>query len=195
MSKKAQSGLGTLKRDFSQSSIPSHSSQPISWPPTPRPPAPRPLSSREQRLKDIQDALAGNPVKSERILTNSSSQVINKRPADSQSALATGQPAKKRILPSDWNDEKRSSSSNVLASSSNNARAPPSSTVSKGSTASASSKQVASVFLSHEQSQILQLVLDGHSVFYTGSAGMDLPRLFSAARPLSFCQERESRSY
>jgi len=179
MSKSSLSGLKTVTRDWSEprSSQPSDSEL-IDWPSTP-PKAD--LSPAERRLRLIQAALAEPTIPLERVLTNASSQAINKRPA-----LSTPQqipPAKKaRQLPSTWGDVKKQVASTSLSSlssstwpvnpSSGTSIPPPVSKNSSASTiSSTSTSKVASVFLSAEQTQILKLVQDGHSVFYTGSAG------------------------
>lgn len=171
--KQAQSGLRTIKRDFSAGSM---SSQPIDvdgseWPPTPAAsvepkPLGRPLTGSEQRLKNIQDALAGLPS------TSSSQPLTAKRPNPSNNAgySMSEPPAKKRVLPSAWEEPP-----------------PPKSLASKRPTdviekqkpsgsriaikAGTSKPAVATVFLSNEQQKILKLVSDGQCLFYTGSAG------------------------
>ena len=160
--KAAQSGLGVVKRDWSiqSASQEPRSSQPIYWPPTPAPaqPAPRKLTGSEQRLKDIQDALTGYTLVPP-------SQVQNKRESPSENIP----PAKRaRQLPSDWH------SNDILSKPSlpRQSVATNKKTVYENSTSSSSVKKVAPVFLSQEQTQILKLVQDGSSVFYTGSAGM-----------------------
>jgi hypothetical protein len=177
MSKLSLSGLKTVTRDWSEprSSQPSDGES-IDWPSTP-PKAD--LTPAERRLRLIQAALAEPTIPLERVLTNASSQAINKRPA-----LSTPQqvpPAKKaRQLPSTWGDVKKQVASSSLSSStwpggkpsSGTSIPPPVSKSSSTSTiSSTSTSKVASVFLSAEQTQILKLVQDGHSVFYTGSAG------------------------
>jgi hypothetical protein len=163
--KLAQSGLGVVRRDWS---IPSasqepRSSQPIYWPPTPPlnavQPAARKLTGSEQRLKDIQDALTGYaPVPP--------SQVQNKRASPSGK---TPPPKRARQLPPDWhsNDALSKPSLTRQPVGANNKK-----TIYENSTSSSSTKKIAPVFLSQEQTQILKLVQDGSSVFYTGSAGM-----------------------
>lgn len=174
-----KSGLGTVKRDFSSSSIsnPPKSSQEIYWPPTP---PPTKLSGQAQRLKDIQDALASCSTP----LTDSKGQ--NKRP--SPTGPADGPTEKRpRQLPPGWGNDslsaptygsdsslRRPSSSRTTSSSSSfPSTTAASSTSSLASTKKANAK-VASVFLSQEQTQILKLVQEGNSVFYTGSAGQSI---------------------
>ena len=176
-SKQAQSGLRIVKRDWS---IPSateepRSSQPLYWPPTPPnsvQPAARKLTGSEQRLKDIQDALAGYapvpPSRSTAIPPLVESQAPNRR-ASSSEKPDTAPPAKRaRQLPPDWhNNDTLSKPSLTRQSVGANKK-----TIYETSTSSSSVKKIAPVFLSQEQTQILKLVQDGDSVFYTGSAGM-----------------------
>lgn len=175
---RAKSGLGTVERDFSSSSLsnPPKSSQEIYWPPTPPPPTK--LSGQAQRLKDIQDALASCSTP----LTDSKGQ--NKRP--SPTGPADGQAGKRpRQLPPGWGNDSLSAptfgsdSSSSRPSSSrttSNSSSFPSTTATSSTSSLASTKKtkVAPVFLSQEQTQILKLVQEGNSVFYTGSAGQSI---------------------
>jgi ATP-dependent DNA helicase PIF1 len=164
-SRSAQSGLKSVQRDFETSS---QASQPteidsIYWPLTPGPKA---LSGVEQRLKDIQDALSGRSVLSEGALTNSLPQHINKRPAATAEALPIKKP---RQLPPSFYE-----SQNVTSQARPSVHTRPdiqgTTTTVTGALPTSKSK-VAAVFLSQEQNQILKLVQEGDSVFYTGSAG------------------------
>lgn len=174
--KSAQSGLRSIKRDFSSSTIPS-SSQEISWPPTPQPqrqPVAVPkLTGAQQRLKDIQDALSGNPSSSKPPLVES--RTANKRRSPEAEAPP---PAKRaRQLPTSWGAQDNLSDPSLTARSA----APRSSastrkTTTKSAAPSSASNpitkpRVAAVFLSQEQTHILKLVQEQKSIFYTGSAG------------------------
>ncbi|KII87390.1 hypothetical protein PLICRDRAFT_113165 [Plicaturopsis crispa FD-325 SS-3] len=170
-SKQPQSGLKSLTRNWSESEPPS--SQPINWPPTPpKPSAPKKLSGAEQRLKDIQDALAGNDVPSEGARSGkppsrgtaltSTSAFNKKRPSE---ATDDGAASKKRQLPSSWNDPEPVKAARVTRPSASSSVTVASRPKVKGS------GKPAAVFLSQEQTQILKLVQEGNSVFYTGSAG------------------------
>ncbi|KAF8074739.1 PIF1-like helicase-domain-containing protein [Lyophyllum atratum] len=179
MSKSAQSGLRTLKRDFSSSSM-SQSSE-IEWLPTPPQTETAPkLTGAQQRLKNIQDALAGNPsLPRGQALVDSKG--VNKR----TSPVSTDGPdaKKSRQLPPSWkhndSDPLSAPSFSSMPTSSNPQRSRPvpltrTPTSGSGSIADcfASKKsKVAAVFLSQEQLQILKLVSEGESIFYTGSAG------------------------
>ena len=158
---KAQSGLGVVRRDWSIQSVSQEprSSQPIHWPLTPpEQPAPRKLTGSEQRLKDIQDALTGYAP------AVPPSQVQNKRASPSGKIP----PAKRaRQLPSDWHRNDTLSEPSLPRQPVATNKKP----VYENSSSSTSAKKIAPVFLSQEQTQILKLVQDGSSVFYTGSAG------------------------
>ncbi|CDO73329.1 hypothetical protein BN946_scf185008.g92 [Trametes cinnabarina] len=175
-SKQPMSGLRSVKRDFSSSSLASASqgsaaSEPdsIPWDPTP----PRKLSGLEQRLKDIQDALNAQISSSETTLSQS-----QKRPSPSSQAP----PAKRRQLPSTWQSKPEhavQSSKPAYSSQASSSRAFGATrqvntnetlVVPSASKSSAASKPAA-VFLSQEQTHILRLVGAGQSLFYTGSAG------------------------
>ena len=163
--KLAQSGLGVVKRDWSSTSQEPRSSQPIYWPPTPPNPVQpaRKLTGSEQRLKDIQDALTGYaPVSSSCVAT----QVQNKRASPSGK---TPPPKRARQLPPDWHSNDTLSKPSLARQQVGADKKEP---IYENSTSSSSVKKIAPVFLSQEQTQILKLVQDGSSVFYTGSAGM-----------------------
>jgi hypothetical protein len=180
---KAQSGLRSIRRDFSSAEIsqPPTSSQNIHWSPSPpvAPSAPlKKLSGSEARLKAIQEALAGYPASEPPLLVQSAAQ--NKRPSPTGSS-ATGNPPTKRArqLPPDWpsNDSlsKPSLSAKPLSSNNKDIRKSAFNTPASSSSSSLPTKpKVAAVFLSQEQKMILKLVQEGESVFYTGSAGKSL---------------------
>lgn len=198
-SKPARSGLGTVKRDWStQSSQPLKSSQEIPWAPTPpkTQETTRVLTGAEKRLREIQKALEEcQHNKPPAPLTNS--RVPNKRLSDEGTSGASHTTKKRRVLP--WaetdslssksgfgNDSIAGGSRNLQNTRTANAVAPSSSS----STVASSSKpdKLAAVFLSQEQTQILKLVQEGNSVFYTGSAGERLwslhqLRMLSIASP------------
>ncbi|KAF8227484.1 hypothetical protein L208DRAFT_1296450 [Tricholoma matsutake] len=175
MSKTAQSGLRTLKRDFSEGSA---SSQEIYWPPTPQQQPPK----HPDRLKAIQDALAEISAPPSRPTALVDSRTVNKRPSpETDAVIATKKP---RQLPPGWRENdslsapslssrSRSSSSwnNTDSKRTVNPSLPSVPPLSSSSTLPAAKPKISPVFLSQEQTQILQLVKDGHSIFYTGSAG------------------------
>ncbi|KAL1944914.1 hypothetical protein VTO73DRAFT_2534 [Trametes versicolor] len=173
-SKQPMSGLRSIKRDFSSSSLPAASqsstvsdADSIPWDPTP----PKKLSGLEQRLKDIQDALNAQISSSETTLSQS-----QKRPSSSQNP-----PAKRRQLPGDWDKHEKAapSASKPSYPSASSIRAPAATRqvdsnetlVIPSTTKSGAASKPAPVFLSQEQTHILRLVESGQSLFYTGSAG------------------------
>ncbi|PPQ98949.1 hypothetical protein CVT24_003576 [Panaeolus cyanescens] len=185
-SSKPQSGLGTVRRDWSASSVQASSSIEIPWSPTQRPstkpptPAPsRPLTGSEQRLKAIQDALSG---------MSSSSSSSNKRSSPDENTATAGPVKRARQLPADWHDvmvqpsmkpapglSRTTSNSRLFSAADSSKNVEPSSSRSSSDAALTAlaqrKKGIASMFLSAEQTEILNLVKAGDSVFYTGSAG------------------------
>ena len=161
---KSQSGLGTIKRDWSITSANApKSSQEIAWDPTPPKPVQPELSGREKRLRDIQNALGARS-------TPAVMQPQQKRPSDSFDASDAVPPAKKkRQLPPGYGDDDDYDPAARAAHFASSSR---SSALAKSTyTAPPPSKKMASVFLSQEQTQILKLAQEGKSLFYTGSAG------------------------
>lgn len=128
------------------------------------------LSGHEQRLKDIRDALAGRPILAEtRSLARSSSQAANKRslPLPSVDEQGDRHTAMKRARTSRVGDTSvltLTASKRMLANSTGSRANPAAPTALEA-------VRPASLFLSREQTHILQLVREGQSVFYTGSAG------------------------
>ena len=190
MSKNAQSGLRTVKRDFSSSGVSQLSD--IEWPPTQTNLSSAPkLTGAQKRLKDIQDALAGAapPLPRGSAIVDSAS--VHKRPSlESQAAP----PSKKaRQLPPSWksgdvlSEPSLGPSSNPSRSGSfRSTGASASSSSSTGPPNSKSKPKIAAVFLSQEQTQILKLVQDGRNVFYTGSAGAHILFVFSLIVNLNY---------
>jgi len=177
MSRKAQSGLRTLKRDFSSSGASQLSD--IEWPPSqPNPPSAPTLTGAQKRLKDIQDALAGKAPPLPRGLALVDSESLNRRPSiESQEAP----PLKKaRQLPPSWTSGDSLSKPSLNPAKGSSHEKPSSRSGPSRSTAPPSSKpKIAGVFLSQEQTHILKLVQDGKNVFYTGSAGAHILFVFS----------------
>ncbi|KAJ3999784.1 PIF1-like helicase-domain-containing protein [Lentinula boryana] len=175
---KSRSGLGTFKRDFSQTAIGASQGasqdEPITIdrPPSPPPVAPK-LTGMQLRMKAIEDALNGNAT----FATASGasqplveSRTYNKRPSGPALFEQDDTPSqkKKRQLPPSWSESEARERT---------ARKPTSAIMKSQvrelsrTSSSIATKRPAGVFLSQEQSQILQLVEEGTSVFYTGSAG------------------------
>ena len=170
MFKPSRSGLSTVKRDWAdRSASPEIFYQ---WEPTQRPAQARTqqiatetaLTPQQKRLKHIQEALAGRICPPPPPLAESSSQSKRGSPTD---VPATAPPQKRRRLPPGW-DDSLSMPSLSAQSKSSAKRASSSKTI--GATPP-EPKAIAPIFLSQEQTRILQLVSSGESVFYTGSAG------------------------
>jgi hypothetical protein len=192
----ARSGLGTLRRDWSNASdsAASSSAELVEWEPTQRPKKREPptdkTKSAERRLQLIRDALASTsaPKSAPTTVTNllSKSAVADpnrppsKRPTVDQDDAA---PAKKRReLPSSWRDDTLSDPglrgkrlpicTSITQTSGTQGSSSSSSTSTLKSSTSTRANQVAGIFLSQEQTHIMKLVKEGCSVFYTGSAGV-----------------------
>jgi hypothetical protein len=176
-----QSGLRTVPRNWSPNDahsssqpLPCADPDPIDWPPSPKRPttqpkreAPRELSSYEKRLRAIQEGLDDNLKSSQVLLSSNAANTAQRQKRTSDGA--TERPAKKRVLPDSFSNlthappAGNSSVSRSLASTSKITKAD-----------AKAAEKPAKVFLSQEQLQILNLVEQGQSVFYTGSAG-ELP--------------------
>ncbi|KAF7310006.1 ATP-dependent DNA helicase PIF1 [Mycena indigotica] len=169
---KAKSGLASVKRDFSSSSVGSQDA--IPWDPTP----PKATSSsqttsstpelsaretaRERRLREIQNAL--NNRSTPTLAEPTKPSLPSKRPSDPGLSDALQPTKKPRKLPPGYEDDgEHDLSSRSTAFSRNKATYTP---------APLTKRKAGTIELSGEQKQILKLVVDdGESVFYTGSAG------------------------
>ncbi|KAJ4484600.1 PIF1-like helicase-domain-containing protein [Lentinula lateritia] len=174
----SQSGLGTFKRDFSHtvaraSTQGSSRTEPIDIDGPASPPrAPPKLTGMQLRMKAIEEALGGNTTvatasKASQPLVES--RTFNKRPSDPALLFeddSNAPPKKKRQLPPSWSEEVLEK---VTTSRSSTIR--PQIRNLPSTSSPVAIKRPAGVFLSPEQSQILRLVEEGTSVFYTGSAG------------------------
>lgn len=124
------------------------------------------------RMKAIEEALGGNTTvatasKASQPLVES--RTFNKRPSDPALLFeddSNAPPKKKRQLPPSWSEEVLEK---VTTSRSSTIR--PQIRNLPSTSSPVAIKRPAGVFLSPEQSQILRLVEEGTSVFYTGSAG------------------------
>ncbi|KAJ7066372.1 PIF1-like helicase-domain-containing protein [Mycena amicta] len=176
---KSQSGLASIRRDFSTTSM--GSQEAIPWDPTPPKPAPfsQPQTSstlsgsteptaretaRERRLREIQNALSN---RSTPALVQQAPVLPTKRPSDPDLSDAFQPTKKPRKLPRGYEDEDddeeynpRGGSFSRSGKSKATFTAPP-----------PEKRKAGKIELSQEQKQILKLVEDGQSIFYTGSAG------------------------
>jgi hypothetical protein len=159
-----RSGLATVKRDFS-------SNKPMEPSPASAPTA---TATKRSTLSDtlrkaIQDGVASRDA--EKAVTLDISSQKRSVPFDA------APPAKKRQLPSSWCD---SQSSTATSQSSVYSRSRPLVTstlpIDLSSDDRSSEPKLAQrppkISLSHEQKQVLELVMQRKSIFYTGSAGV-----------------------
>lgn len=194
-SRQVMSGLATVKRDFSSNTDKKE----------PEPSSSRTTGKRMDSsalMKAIMEGCASRDANGGSTSMASASLLSQKRPP--QTAVAP--PAKRRTLPDSFqsssyrtattsNKPPSSSYSSQRSSALSSSSAANSSQTSGPSTSSSSSRpsplvvsaaqsskaavKPATIFLSSEQKQILQLVKDGKSIFYTGSAGVFLSDLTS----------------
>jgi hypothetical protein len=144
MDRQPRSGLATVKRDFSSNIATATSSAFVS---TAR--ATKRSALSDSLRKAIQDGVA-------------SREAENTPPPPSSLTASPGRPlspeaappAKKRRLPSSWGDCEPSESPLDPSSQLKPVRRPP------------------TISLSDEQKAVLELVMQGKNIFYTGSAGM-----------------------
>ncbi|KIY71873.1 hypothetical protein CYLTODRAFT_450370 [Cylindrobasidium torrendii FP15055 ss-10] len=148
--KSSQSGLGTLRRDFSSSSLASQPTEAIS-PPT------KPLTASDKRMASIQAAIAKARVAQGVTLADTNTK---KRPSESAPEPPT---KKKRQLPGSWDEPAPAVKSRPVTNTRSFDSIPP-------ATAARPSKS-GKIELSEEQKYVKSLVLSGKSIFYTGSAG------------------------
>ena len=194
--KQVMSGLRTVKRDFSSNNATSDGQASKSNEQTRQD---RALASAK-RLKMIQDALNGESSTSEKKHPFSGRPATGGGESSSSASLKrtaggdTAPPAKKRQLPSSWDDYHSNSrsiasySSTRALSSSTSANGISKTTISVTSTTTKSTAGPASVFLSEEQKHILKLVERGESLFYTGSAGESLYRIAPGKADACLCR-------
>ncbi|RXW21685.1 hypothetical protein EST38_g4179 [Candolleomyces aberdarensis] len=152
----------------------------IPWSPTQKPQeTTRVLTGAEKRLRDIQKALEECQHNKPPAPLVDSKRVPNKRHSDEGASDASNATKKRRVLP--WAETDSLSSKSGFGNDSiaggsrgsQNTRTVNSTPTPSSSAVPSSGKpeKLAAVFLSQEQTQILKLVQEGNSVFYTGSAG------------------------
>ncbi|KAI0063977.1 hypothetical protein BV25DRAFT_325685 [Artomyces pyxidatus] len=176
-SKQPVSGLAKLKRDFS-SNAPIKPTVALA---TSNAPVKRSTISDALR-RAIEEGVASREADAKPAASLYPTPLSQKRSLPSQ---PTDAPPAKRRLPDSWNDTSSSSSTYNYTSSARSLSSTPYDGGSSLSTESKSERKPlvvpaktlkavakpAALFLSAEQKQILQLVKEGKSVFYTGSAG------------------------
>lgn len=183
--KSALSGLRTVKRDWSTSSkTDSDTDQKKS------------LDARAQRMRDIQDGL--NRREQASLSSILSQNYTNVTTADIASGskrplpISAHEPiAKKRALPTNWENDVSTSSSNFTTTArTSTTTGSHAKTKTTGLSVTAATSPAEPV-LSQEQTQILQLVQQGNSLFYTGSAGTRLITSFYAHIHIQLCRYRK----
>lgn len=182
-----QSGLKTMKRNWSNNepvgAAPKSEAKPQeSRRPLPHPSSSAPLSDAEKkarRLAAIQAGLDEIGFKSQSQPLKDSSIANTKRPSDGHESGSASK--KKRVLPDSFLYGETSSKPPSRGSRSST----PSMTVvnerRQDRLERKATDKPAKIFLSKEQLRILELVQQGHNVFYTGSAGK-CPSLLSSHR-------------
>ncbi|KAI6023920.1 PIF1-like helicase-domain-containing protein [Pisolithus microcarpus] len=166
--KLSQSGLRTVTRDFSSKT--NGKDEPISWP--------KENGSRDQRLRDIQAGIDqrklaeplkisgdGTPAHTANSIKRSLHVALEELPAK-----------KKRQLPPSFQNCAPTKSpyfthASVASEPKPHSQAQTDSAAFSASVASNTASSKSKIVLSQEQTQILQLVEEGKSLFYTGSAG------------------------
>ena len=176
-SKQLMSGLGTVKRDFS-------SNTQVKREPGASQSQPKRSTISDTLRKAIEEGVASREAEARKATTTEFTPLFQKRTFPPQSS-ANVPPAKRRQLPRSWDDvtlnpstspsswqptltSSASTNVNSSQSASNKSSQPP---VISPVAPMAGGSKVAPIFLSKEQTHILQFVKDGESVFYTGSAG------------------------
>jgi ATP-dependent DNA helicase PIF1 len=187
-----RSGLATIKRDFSSNSTTDAPPAPAPGPPT----APKRSALSDTLRKAIQDGVASR--EADKASLASLSFTASQKRSLSPAAVP---PPQKRQLPRSWGDfespsatfpQGTSQSSLSFKSRSSMSSVPPFDMSLHGHEGEPDphsvppfeikpAQQPATISLSDEQKNILQLVMEGTNIFYTGSAGVfDFPQLLYA---------------
>jgi ATP-dependent DNA helicase PIF1 len=167
LERQPRSGLATVKRDFSSNKMTELS--PASVPTTTT--ATKRSTLSDSLRKAIQDGVASREAEKAAFASSSLDISSQKRSLP----LDPDPPAKRRQLPSSWNEPASStqmkphgfSQSSVMISS-----LPIDLSTGDPSSKQKPARRPPEISLSHEQKQILELVMQQKSIFYTGSAGM-----------------------
>lgn len=164
--KSSQSGLRTVTRDFSSNT--KAKDEPISWPKTNEP--------RGQRFKDIEAGISQRevsiPPQSNENENVAPTHIVSGSKRLLEIALEDLQAPKKRQLPPNWQEDPPTRSPYFSnASYAKNPKALSQTRAEPITLANVTSNTASKIVLSQEQTQILQLVEQGKSLFYTGSAG------------------------
>ena len=172
LERQPRSGLATVKRDFSSNKTTELSPVSVATTSTKR------STLSDTLRKAIQDGVASREAE-KAALTSSSLDISSQKRS---LPLDPGPPAKKRQLPSVWTEPESSTQMKPRAFSQSSVYPRSRSFMISSlpidlSTGDPSSEQKPArrppeISLSHEQKQILELVMQQKSIFYTGSAGM-----------------------
>ena len=194
-----RSGLATIKRDFSLNSTTDTLPAPAPGPPT----ATKRSALSDTLRKAIQDGVASR--EADKVPVASLSFTASQKRSLSPGAVP---PPQKRQLPRSWGDFESSSSTFSEGSSQSSLYFQSRSSMNSVSPFDMSShghegnfdphsvppfeikpaKRPATISLSDEQKNVLQLVMEGTNVFYTGSAGVSgFPQLLCWLPILSLC--------
>jgi ATP-dependent DNA helicase PIF1 len=179
MQRQPRSGLATVKRDFS-----SNSTTDTSLPSEPPAAATKRSALSDSLRKAIQDGVASREADKTSLSSSSSQTASQKRPL----SPGTVPSSNKRQLPSSWSNldsssatfSRGSSQSVYFQSRSSMSSALPLDMLSQVDPEFASTlpsepkaaQRPAAISLSDEQKYILELVMRGKNIFYTGSAGV-----------------------
>jgi hypothetical protein len=180
-----RSGLATIRRDFSSNSMTDTPPTPASGPHT----ATKRSALSDTLRKAIQDGVASREADKAPVASSYST-------ASQKRSLSPGAvpPPQKRQLPRSWGDFESFSMSSVPPSdmSSHGHKGPDPHSVPAFEMKAA--QRPATISLSDEQKNILQLVMEGTNVFYTGSAGVSgFPQLlYAGADPINVCLLRHA---
>lgn len=186
MQRQPRSGLATVKRDFSSNST-TDTLADTSLASAPPAAATKRSALSDSLRKAIQDGVASREADKTSLASSSSQTALQKRPL----SPGTVPSSNKRQLPSSWRDFDSSSATSSRGSSqsvyfksrTSTSSALPLDMLSLGhqvdpefssalSSEPKAAQRPAEISLSDEQKYILELVMQGKNIFYTGSAGV-----------------------
>ena len=172
-SRQSQSGLRTVKRDWSNSSQRSDSEL-IPWEPSPPSLRPNPTPA-DKRLRRIQELLADSPSDAPAPKRFASVSTTDGLPTKGPLHPRATSSIKSDVLSSatNWTSlSKPPQSGKTNATGTMTAAVVAKATNTPAAVAAKATAAPAAIFLSPEQTQIKKLVEEGQSLFYTGSAGI-----------------------
>ena len=178
-----QSGLKTMTRNWSENTPTVSSSRPGTshTSSAPAKPIANVSDARARRMAAIQAALDEMSETSQALKSSKIANMDAGSKRSSDGLDSSGAPKKKRVLPGSFSEAPSSSATTSSVSSANgkpSSKSGSSAVTSQVMSISRKSKaerkatdKPAPIFLSKEQQRVLQLVENGESLFYTGSAG------------------------